>query len=178
MRDVAPIPEVAAPAGVEIRPARPGDARSYLQMWRGVVAEKRFVRTERVARPASAYRKVFRHSWTDRQAWILAIADGEVVGSISLSREEHPVNRHVATVGMSVDKAWRGRGIGAALLSEGLQWANQVGVEKVALSVYPNNEPAAALYRKFGFVEEGRLVGHSKKSYGYEDEVVMARWMR
>jgi L-phenylalanine/L-methionine N-acetyltransferase len=44
--------------------------------------------------------------------------------------------------------------------------------------VYPNNEPAAALYRKFGFVEEGRLVGHSKKSYGYEDEVVMARWMR
>jgi RimJ/RimL family protein N-acetyltransferase len=178
MREVPPVPDVAAPPGVVIRPARPGDARSYLRMWTGVVAERRFVRTERVARPASAYRKEFRHSWTDGRAWILAVANGHVVGSISLSREEHPVNRHVATVGMAVDGARRGQGIGAALLAEGLRWADQMGVEKVALSVYPGNEAAIALYRKFGFVEEGRLVGHSKKSYGYEDEVVMGRWMR
>jgi ribosomal protein S18 acetylase RimI-like enzyme len=50
-------------------------------------------------------------------------------------------------------------------------------VEKVALSVYPGNERAIALYRKFGFVEEGRLVRQSKKSYGYEDELVMARFL-
>jgi ribosomal protein S18 acetylase RimI-like enzyme len=50
-------------------------------------------------------------------------------------------------------------------------------VEKISLTVYPHNEAARALYRKFGFEEEGRLVGQSKKSYGYEDEIVMARWL-
>jgi len=33
------------------------------------------------------------------------------------------------------------------------------------------------LYRAFGFVEEGRLIRHAKKSYGYEDEILMAVWL-
>ena len=50
-------------------------------------------------------------------------------------------------------------------------------MEKIALSVYPDNRGgAAALYAKFGFVVEGRLSGHSKKAAGYADEVVMGRW--
>ena len=52
-----------------------------------------------------------------------------------------------------------------------------MGVEKLALSVYPDNEAALALYQKFGFQEEGRLSGHSKKSIGYRDEVLMGRWL-
>jgi ribosomal protein S18 acetylase RimI-like enzyme len=52
-----------------------------------------------------------------------------------------------------------------------------VGVEKIMLAVYPTNEVAVALYRKFGFVQEGRLVGHSRKSTGYEDEVLMSAWI-
>jgi putative acetyltransferase len=51
-----------------------------------------------------------------------------------------------------------------------------VGVEKLMLSVYPHNTQAVALYRKFGFVQEGRLARHSRKSTGDEDEVVMAGW--
>jgi putative acetyltransferase len=43
--------------------------------------------------------------------------------------------------------------------------------------VYPDNQAARALYRKFGFEEEGRLTGHSKKRIGYLDEVVMGRWL-
>ena len=45
----------------------------------------------------------------------------------------------------------------AALMSECVRWAREVGVEKIVLSVYPHNTGAIALYRSFGFVEEGRL---------------------
>jgi len=45
------------------------------------------------------------------------------------------------------------------------------------LSVYPHNTGAIALYRRFGFAEEGRLARHSRKSYGYEDEILMAAWI-
>ena len=48
-------------------------------------------------------------------------------------------------------------------------------VEKLTLEVYPTNEEAVALYRKFGFVEEGRLLRQSRKSYGYEDELIMSK---
>src|SRR6266508_3488247 len=160
-----------------VRPAMPSDARSFLALYRQVVSEGRFIRTEGVTRGPRHFRKEFRRSRTEEHAELLAVAGGEVIGSLGISREAHPVNRHVASLGMMVAPEWRGRGVGSALLGEAIRWAREVGVEKVALSVFPDNEAARALYRKFGFVEEGRLTGHSKKSIGYRDEIVMGLWL-
>jgi ribosomal protein S18 acetylase RimI-like enzyme len=166
---------------VTIRPARPGDTVSFLSMWTAVVAEQRFVRTERVTRSARYYRRhYFRRSWTDEEAAVVAVLpdDGErVIGHLHASREENPVNRHVASLGMAVARQWRGRGVGSALLVEAIRWASEMGVEKLALSVYPDNAAARALYRKFGFREEGRLTGQSRKSIGYRDEIHMGLWL-
>lgn len=160
-----------------VRPARPGDARSFLEMWREVVAERRFVRTETARRSARHYRRMLRRSWTDDEANIVAVSGNRVIGHLGVAREDGPVTRHVASLGMSVAKDWRGRGVGSALMVDCIRWAREVGVEKLALSVYPDNEAALALYRKFGFIEEGRLSGHSKKSIGYRDEIVMGLWL-
>jgi ribosomal protein S18 acetylase RimI-like enzyme len=62
-------------------------------------------------------------------------------------------------------------------MEEALGWSRRVGIEKLVLAVYPHNDAAIALYRRFGFVEEGRLARHSRKSYGYEDEILMAAWI-
>jgi putative acetyltransferase len=100
-----------------------------------------------------------------------------VIGNLGLSREPNPVTRHVASLGMHVAGDWRSRGVGSALLAEAFRWARWAGVEKLALTVYPDNDRARRLYEKFGFVEEGRLTGHSRKRHGYEDEIVMGRWL-
>jgi len=161
-----------------VRQARPGDARSFLEMWREVVAERRYVRTESVRRSVRHYRRrYFRRTWDDEQASFVAVAGDRVIGHLGVSREEGPVNRHVASIGMAVASDWRRKGVGSALMTQAMAWARQVGVEKLALSVYPDNEAARALYRKFGFQEEGRLTGHSKKSIGYRDEIVMGLWL-
>ncbi len=171
-------PETAAlSAGIVVRPARPRDARSFLEFWTAVVAEGRYVRTEKVSHPARVYRKRFRRPWTDKEAQIVAAEGRRVVGHLFIQRDDHPVTRHVATLGIAVAAGHRGRGIGNALMSEALRWARTSGVEKIVLSVYPHNRPAIALYRKFGFVEEGRLARHSRKSYGYEDEILMGAWL-
>jgi diaminopimelate decarboxylase len=164
--------------GIVVRPARPGDARSYLAFWTAVVAEGRYVRTERVTGTARTYRQRFRHPWSDGEAQIVAVDDrGTVVGHLYIERERHPVTRHVASLGIAVGAEVRGRGIGTALMTEALRWSRSVGVEKIVLSVYPHNMGAIALYRRFGFVEEGRLARHSRKSYGDEDEILMAAWI-
>jgi putative acetyltransferase len=78
---------------------------------------------------------------------------------------------------MFLAPSWRRQGVGSALMAEALRWARDVGVEKIELTVYPDNLAAIGLYRKFGFREEGRLVRHSKKSYGYQDEILMGAWL-
>jgi diaminopimelate decarboxylase len=170
-------PHIRIPQDVAVRPAKPRDAASFLEMWREVVGEQRYVRSEDAHRPARFYRRRFKQSWGDDQAQLVAVADRRVVGHVSVQREGHPVARHVATLGIAVSPDRRGGGVGSALLAEALRWARSVGVEKVVLSVYPDNTAAVALYRKFGFVEEGRLARQSRKSYGYEDEILMARWL-
>jgi diaminopimelate decarboxylase len=169
--------EIELPPGVVIRPATARDARAFLEFWTAVVREGRYVRTEEVSHPLRVYRARFRHPWTENEAQIVASAAGRVVGHVLIQRERHPVTRHVATLGIAVAADHRSRGVGSALLKEAFGWARGVGVEKIVLSVYPTNTGAVALYRKFGFVDEGRLARHSRKSYGYEDEILMAVWL-
>jgi diaminopimelate decarboxylase len=165
------------PPGVEIRPARPRDAAGFLAVYREVVAEERFLRTERAVRSVREARRWFRRPVTTEQAFLLALEGERVVGWLQVMREQHPVVRHVATFGMAVAADRRGRGIGAALLAEALAWARSQQVAKVEISVYPDNRAALALYRRFGFVEEGRLRRHSRKSFGDQDEILMGIWL-
>ena len=118
-REPADLPEIA---GITVRPARPEDARSYLTFWTAVVAEGRYVRTERVTGTVRRYRRRFRHAWGDREAQIVAVDDaGTVVGHLYIQREAHPVTRHIASLGIAVAADVRGRGIGTALMSEALR---------------------------------------------------------
>jgi len=161
----------------QVRPARPGDARSFLHLYRVVAAEERFLRTEDVGTSERDARRRFRVRPNDASANLVAVAGGEVIGSLGISREDHPVTRHVASLGMMVAPAWRRRGAGSALMREAIAWARHAGVEKLELSVYPGNDAAIGLYRAFGFEEEGRLRGHSRKRIGYLDEILMGLWL-
>ena len=164
-------------SGVIVRPARPRDAVSFVEGYRSVVAERRFLQTEEVRTPLRVYRRRFRRSWTSEAAHLLAVEGDRVVGSLSIRRDAEPVIRHVATLGMFVIADRRSKGIGSALMTEAIRWARSHAVLRIELTVYPHNEAAIALYRKFGFNVEGRLVRHARKSYGYEDEILMAVWL-
>jgi RimJ/RimL family protein N-acetyltransferase len=56
--------------------------------------------------------------------------------------------------------------VGWALLAHAIEWAREQGLHKLCLQVFPHNEAAIALYLKFGFVEEGRLVSQIRRSSG------------
>jgi RimJ/RimL family protein N-acetyltransferase len=167
---------VRAPAFL-VRPARPRDAVSFLEMWRIVVAEGVYVRTDDVRRTAGEYRRIFRRPPRADVAQFLAVDGRRVIGQLFIQREPAPVTRHVATLGMAVAPDRRGQGVGTALMEAAIGWATLTGVEKLELSVFPDNARAQRLYRRFGFVEEGRLAGHSKKRAGYFDEILMGLWI-
>jgi RimJ/RimL family protein N-acetyltransferase len=82
----------------------------------------------------------------------------------------------VATIGMAILEPWRGRGLGRSLLDAALAWAASAGAHKVALEAWPDNEVAITLYRRAGFVEEGRKRAHYRRRNGEVwDAVLMGR---
>jgi RimJ/RimL family protein N-acetyltransferase len=93
---------------------------------------------------------------------LIALSQGAVIGEIRVD----PSWMGFGEIGMMVATDWRGRGVGSALLAAAIDWARARGLHKLALSVFPHNQAALALYRKFGFVEEGRLVRHVRRADG------------
>jgi ribosomal protein S18 acetylase RimI-like enzyme len=71
-----------------------------------------------------------------------------------------------ADFGMMVRHGHRGRGIGSALMETCIAWARDNGAHKVTLTVWPHNTRAIALYRRYGFSSEGRLVRHYRRRSG------------
>jgi RimJ/RimL family protein N-acetyltransferase len=79
----------------------------------------------------------------------------------------------VADFGMMVAADARGRGVGSGLMSAAIEWAREAGAHKIALQVWPHNEAAIALYRKFGFEQEGHLRRHYRRRNGELWDAVM-----
>jgi putative acetyltransferase len=104
--------------------------------------------------------------------------DGErVVGWCDIFPEENPRQSHRGGLGMGIIPEFRGRGIGSKLLSATLDHAKKFGLEKVELNVYTSNTLAVALYKKFGFKEEGLIKNYRKLDGCYFDSLAMAKFV-
>lgn len=92
----------------------------------------------------------------------VATAGDVVVGFLSV----YPSSHGFGEIGMAVARDWRGRGVGSALVAAAIQWARERGLHKLSLSVFPHNAAAIGLYRKLGFVEEGRRMKQYRRANG------------
>ncbi len=100
----------------------------------------------------------------------VTVDGGRLVGHAGM--ELAPYN--VASLGMVVDAAWRGRGVGGALVEAAVDWSRRRDAHKLTLQVWPHNSVARRLYRRHGFVEEGLLHRHYRRRNGQLwDAVVM-----
>ncbi len=86
--------------------------------------------------------------------------------------------KHVAMLTLAVSRERRRQGLGRRLLACACDWAEEVGVEKVQLNVRASNAAAVALYQAEGFVLEGRERRQIKTSSGYDDNLLMSRFLQ
>ncbi|MBB3167031.1 GNAT family N-acetyltransferase [Simiduia aestuariiviva] len=113
---------------------------------------------------------------SDSQISLVAVHNDEIVGQISLSVNDRPRRKHVATLGMGVSHAHRGTGVGSKLLHAALDLTdNWLNVTRVEIEVYTDNEQAINLYQKFGFEVEGTAKNYAFRQGRYVDALYMAR---
>ncbi len=108
---------------------------------------------------------------------LVACAGDEVVGQLGLQTfPMSPRRRHVAELGMAVRDDWQGKGVGSALMQAAVDLADKwLNILRLELQVYTDNEPAVALYKKFGFVIEGTMKCFAYRDGQYIDAYAMSR---
>lgn len=171
---------VKPPAELRIRPAAESDAEAMIAYMHRLTNEPHnnltwdpgqwtmTVEAERdfIARRAAAGEE-------GQGLFVVAEVGAEIVGAAQLSRGSRLTNDHAAGLGISIDAAWRRRGIGTALLEHLLAWAREHGVVRIELKVFTRNAGAIRLYERFGFVVEGRHPYAFRKQGVWVEELTM-----
>ena len=162
---------------VRIRQADTGDAAKLVDLARAVGSEPEgWLITDGDWRSTWQERRYLRAIRSSPHAAVLvAEADGELVGRLSIARDPHPASEHVADLGLMVARSHRRRGIGLALMQSAEEWARRAGVRKIELHVFPHNEPAIALYERLGYEREGFRRGHYRRGETFIDAILMAK---
>lgn len=106
---------------------------------------------------------------------IVAELDGRIIGDAGFDPGKGR-RAHAAVIGMGVHDDFAGRGVGTALMAALIDTAdNWLDLKRLELTVWTDNAPALALYRKFGFVEEGVMRAYAYRDGAYVDALAMAR---
>jgi len=164
-----------------IRQARVEDAPFLAQAERQIAETPGFL----VSRPHELKDEKFAAKIAELAAaengcYLVAEQDGEIIGHAMFDPLHLAAIKHVVHLTLAVHAGWQGKGVGKALLGQLIEWARSApAVEKAELHVRSGNTVAQALYRKMGFVEEGRWKRRVKVGPGqYFDDVLMGLWLK
>jgi RimJ/RimL family protein N-acetyltransferase len=111
--------------------------------------------------------------------WLIAENENEdIIGEIDITVKNLKRIRHVGKLTIGVKPDYQKKGLGSLLMREALSWAEQAQLKRIELFVFASNSGARALYKKFGFVEEGQrknFLCHDDGSF--EDDFLMAKYL-
>lgn len=120
------------------------------------------------------------HNESERACLLIAELDGEYVGNASFDTAGRSRRTfHRAEIGIALYLDYTGMGIGSLLFAELLDAIEKCDFEQAELTVVGGNERAIHMYRKFGFVECGRILNANKYDDGtYADDIKMVKILK
>jgi putative acetyltransferase len=158
---------------IAIRKAEPSDAEAIWKCYTSPMVVRNTLQLP--YRSLESVRELLIKSG-EGQYTLVAVVDGEVVGVIGLHTSSRPRVNHRGEIGMMVRDDWQGKGVGKAMMQAVVDLADKwLNLARIELTVFTDNEPAIALYRKFGFEIEGELRKYAFRDGEFVDAYSMAR---
>jgi len=107
-----------------------------------------------------------------KSVMLLAFSDNNLIGNAAIELDKR-TQRHVGTLGISIAKDYRGKGIGKKLLEQVEKEAikNLDGLEIIFLTAFASNEKAIKMYEKAGYKVFGKIPNGVKLENGYDDHI-------
>jgi len=158
---------------VKLRRLGPDDAAVFWDLQKALDAETSYMMYEPDERPYDLSATAGQIGRTDFV--VGAEVGGRLVGYLSAERGTYRRIRHVAYVVVGILADYHHQGIGRACFEALDDWAAEVGVHRLELTVQAANSAAIGLYTKAGFEIEG--VRHDAMLVGgvLVDELYMAK---
>jgi ribosomal protein S18 acetylase RimI-like enzyme len=101
--------------------------------------------------------------WQLDQGFLAAEVDGELRGYMDLIML--PWQRTGLIANMAVERDYRRRGVGTALMREARQWARKQGLRTIQAEATTKNYPALCFYQKLGF----QFCGYNDSYFANQD---------
>jgi len=155
--------EIALRSGLtcELRPLEGADEAAFHAFFEAMPEQERMFIKHRVTE-----RDVI-HTWCSeidygRNLPLLAFADGQVIGDATLHQQLGGWKRHIGRVSVLIHPRYRGRGLARALITELIEVARHMGLEKVEAEFIGEQEAAMKVFAFLGFSQLLRLPDYVK----------------
>ena len=160
-----------------IRKAVKSDAQAILEYIHTIAGESDFLTfgvgefEQTIEQQEAFIENIFKK---ENALFIIADINGRVIANLNFSGGPRPRTAHTGEFGVSVLKAYWGKGIGETLIKYLIDWSKTSGViRKINLRVRIDNTRGIFLYRKLGFLEEGTITRDFYMNGEFYDSVAM-----
>ncbi|EEM04060.1 GNAT family N-acetyltransferase [Bacillus pseudomycoides] len=168
-----------------IRLAKESDAESFIAIRKEIILSaattKFFISSpNKIPDNVNKEREKILKSVEDGNLYIVSEMEGAVVGFLIFNRYKQERLKHVGTMGMGIREECCNQGIGTKLIKFLVNWAKkQKGLEKICLGIVSVNDRAIKVYKRTGFIEEGRQRKQIKYEDGsYGEDTLMAYYLQ
>lgn len=140
----------------QARPLEVADQTPFWEFFQAVPQEERVLIKHHVHRPEVIAEWCSEIDY-GRNLPILALVDGQVIGACTLHQQLGGWKRHIGRISVFIHPLFRGRGIAKALVSEVVEIAQKMGLEKLEAEFIAAQERAIRVFALIGFSELLRL---------------------
>ncbi len=155
-----------------VRPLRKDDEKAFHEFFLSLPEQERMFIKHRVTQP-EVIRDWCRNIDLGRNLPLLALVDGRIIADTTLHQQLGGWKRHIGRISTLVHPQYRGRGVASALVSEVLEIARQVGLEKAEAEFIGEQEAAIKMFAMLGFSNLLRLENYVKDMQAIAHDYVL-----
>ena len=145
----------------KLRPLETTDELAFHEFFLAVPNQERMFIKHRVTEP-EVIRDWCRNIDLGRNLPLLACQNGQIIGDATLHQQLGGWKRHIGRVSVLIHPNFRGRGLAKTMVSEIIDLARQLGLEKLEAEFIGEQEAAMKVFALLGFTTLARLPNYVK----------------
>jgi len=156
----------------KLRPLETADELAFHEFFLAVPNQERMFIKHRVTEP-EVIRDWCRNIDLGRNLPLLACQNGQIIGDATLHQQLGGWKRHIGRVSVLIHPNFRGRGLAKTMVSEVIDLARQVGLEKLEAEFIGEQEAAMKVFALIGFTTLARLPNYVKDMQAVTHDYVL-----
>ncbi len=163
---------------MKIRGPKAADAKKGLEYINSLVDEGAMIGVidkSTLAQEKKIFKEMVAGNRMKKRIDLFAFDGKKMAGTAKLECLQEQICPHIAYLGLSVAKGYRGNGLAQGLYQKAERKARGIGIERIYVKAYAENKRAVRFYKRLGFREIALLEDEIKIGDWHEDAILMSK---